>query len=190
MIYVLSGPSGAGKTSILKELLRVVPGLCFSVSATTRQLRNGEKDGVDYHFMSKEDFQAKIKNDEFVEWEEFFGNYYGTLKSEIKVNLDKPADTVLDIDVKGALQIKKIFPEAVIIFISVPGEDFLQRLRNRKTDSEEQIVKRADRIKFELGLKNNFDYVIENQLGDEGLQKAVNEITEIINNNRNKQNGN
>jgi guanylate kinase len=181
MIYVISAPSGAGKTTIIKEIFKILPGLKFSVSATTRQKRKNEADKKDYYFISKEDFQNKVKNDEFVEWEDVYGSYYGTLKNEIEKNLNIGNDLILDVDVKGALSIKKLYPESVIFFIDVPKEELVSRLKKRNTESEEQIAKRAERIGFEIGLKNKFDHVIENSSSIGGVQLAVNEIVEIIN---------
>ncbi len=181
MIFVIAAPSGAGKTTIIREIFKIFPDFRFSVSATTRKRRRNETDGKDYYFIPKEEFQEKIKNDEFVEWEEFFGNYYGTLKKEIEKNLYGEHDLILDVDVKGALSIKRLYPQSVIFFINVPKDELADRLKKRNTESEEEIKNRANRIEFEIGLKNKFDHVIENSSEPGGLEKAVREIEEIIN---------
>ena len=186
MILVITAPSGAGKTTILRELFKLFPGLNFSVSATTRGKRINETEGKDYYFISKEEFQNKIKNDEFVEWEEVHGNYYGTLKTEIEKYLSYTQDLILDVDVKGALSIKNRYPDSHVFFINVPKEELIKRLKNRKTETDEQINKRAQRIEFESGLKNKFDYVIDNSSAPGGLKKAIEEISEIINKIKNK----
>jgi guanylate kinase len=190
MILVVTAPSGAGKTTIVRRILGYLPKAKFSVSATTRNKRENEVDGRDYCFITPEEFRAKIKNHEFVEWEEVHGNYYGTLKKQIDDSLDSNQDILLDIDVKGALSIKKLYPEAVTIFISVPKEELIRRLEKRKTESEEQIKKRAERIEFESALKDNFDYAVENLPGDGGLDTAVKKVEDIINKHKAKQNGN
>jgi guanylate kinase len=181
MILVITAPSGAGKTTILRELLKIFPDLNFSVSAATRKKRDNETEGKDYYFISEEEFRSKINNDEFVEWEEVHGNYYGTLKSEIEKFQKNSRDLFLDVDVKGALSIKKLFPDAHVFFINVPKEELIRRLKGRKTETEEQINKRAERIEFESGLKDKFDYVIDNNSTPGGLKKAIEEISEIIN---------
>src|SRR5260221_8550380 len=149
MILVITASSGAGKTTILRELFKIFPDLQFSVSASTREKRNNETEGKDYYFITKEEFQNKINNDEFVEWEEVHGNYYGTLKTEIEKFLSNTQDLILDVDVKGALSIKNLYPDAHVFFIDVPKEELLRRLKGRKTETEEQINKRAARIEFE-----------------------------------------
>ncbi len=146
MILVITASSGAGKTTILRELFKIFPDLQFSVSASTREKRNNETEGKDYYFITKEEFQNKINNDEFVEWEEVHGNYYGTLKTEIEKFLSNTQDLILDVDVKGALSIKNLYPDAHVFFIDVPKEELLRRLKGRKTETEEQINKRAARI--------------------------------------------
>jgi guanylate kinase len=182
MLFVISGPSGTGKTTIIRELFKLLPDLRFSVSATTREKRQDEINGKDYYFITKQDFEEKIKRGDFVEWEEVHGNLYGTLKSEVENNLNKPYDIVFDVDVKGALSIKKAYPESVTIFIDAPKEDLLERLKRRKTEPEEAIKNRLKRMELELGFKNKFDHIVFNQTGSDGVKNAVKEIIGIINN--------
>jgi guanylate kinase len=182
MLLVISAPSGAGKTTIIKELLKKLPSLRFSVSATTREKRTDEKDNVDYYFISKEEFQEKIRRNEFIEWEELYGDYYGTPKTEIEKSLSDSSDMVFEVDVKGALSIKSMFPEAVTIFVDAPKDDLIRRLRNRNTDSSEQIKKRIARMELEISLKRRFDHIVMNTADHSGLENAVNQIIGIINN--------
>jgi guanylate kinase len=181
MLFVISAPSGAGKTTIIKELFRRNPALKFSVSATTRKIREGEADGKDYYFLSEKEFEEKLKMGEFVEWESVHNYRYGTLKSEIENFINTKSHLVFDVDVKGALSLKRIYPDAVIIFIDVPFEQLMKRLKNRNTESEDQIKKRSERIEMELTEIDKFDYIIDNSDKAGGLEKAVNEINEIIN---------
>jgi guanylate kinase len=180
MLFVISAPSGAGKTTIIKELFKENPDIKFSVSCTTRPKRAGEQNGIDYFFLSDKEFDEKLASNEFVEWENVHGKRYGTLKSEIVKYINSPHNLVFDVDVKGALSIKKLYPEAVLIFIDVPKELLLSRLKNRKTETDEQIRKRAERIEMEIKEKDKFDYVVENSEGAGGLINAVNELNKII----------
>ncbi|MCI0450711.1 MAG: guanylate kinase [Chlorobi bacterium] len=181
MLFVISAPSGAGKTTIIKELFKLLPELEFSVSATTRKKRDGETDGKDYYFISQDDFKKKIDGDEFVEYEEVFGNYYGTLKSEVEPCLGKNRHLIFDVDVKGALSLKKLYPEAVTVFIDVTLDELVERLKTRGTESNEEIEKRISRIKEELEQKKLFDYIVPNPSKPNGLQNAVKEVEKIIN---------
>ena len=181
MLYVIAAPSGAGKTTIVKEILRTNPELVFSVSATTRYMRENETDGKDYFFFSKEDFRKMIENNELVEYETLFnGDYYGTLRSFVNENLEKNKSVIFDIDVNGALNIKKIYGErAKLIFIMPPDiETLKERLKKRATESPEQIAERIKRVDLEIGKKNDFDYIVVN----ENLDKAVTEVQNIIRN--------
>ncbi len=176
-LFVFSAPSGAGKTTILKELLKTFPELKYSVSATTRKKRPGEIDGVDYHFLTEEEFKKKIENNEFIEWEKFYDYYYGTLKNAVEDNLANGYNTIFEVDVKGALNIKKFFPDAVLIFIVPPDIEALkQRLLNRKTETEDDIKKRIERAEMELGYRDKFDYVVENS----DLVRAIEEVKKIM----------
>ncbi len=179
MLYVIAAPSGAGKTTIVKEILRNNPGLIFSVSATTRSKRDNEIEGKDYFFFTKEEFEKKIGNNELVEYETLFnGDYYGTLKSFVNGNLENNKSIIFDIDVNGALNIKKIYGDkAKLIFIMPPDiETLKERLKKRATESNEQINERIKRVDLEIGKKNDFDYIVVNQ----NLEKAVSEVQEII----------
>jgi guanylate kinase len=180
MLFVISAPSGAGKTTIIRELFSILPGLRFSISATTRPKRKIEKEGKDYYFIPKEEFDEKIKKGEFVEWEEVHGNLYGTLKSEIENNINSPLDIVFDVDVKGAINIKKLYPKAVSIFINAPVDEIKNRLKKRSTETEEQINKRLTRLELELSYKDRFDYTVQNNSSPGGIKNAVEEIVMII----------
>ncbi len=163
-IIVISSPSGGGKTTIVRKLLSEFPDIVFSVSATTRPRRADEIDGVHYFFLTEKEFEEKIKNDEFIEWERFYDYYYGTLKSSVIDNIKKGKAVLLEIDVKGALSVKKLFPDAVLIFIDVPSfDELVDRLKKRKTESESDIKKRIDRAKMELSYKDKFDYIFTNK---------------------------
>lgn len=185
MLFVISAPSGAGKTTIIKKLFKKMPGLKFSVSATTRPKRTGEKNEIDYYFISKDQFKKKIDRNEFIEWEQVFGDYYGTLKSEVDRAAEENSDMVFDVDVLGALSIKKLSPQAVTIFIDAPREDLVRRLKERNTDTEQQIEKRIKRMDMELDLKEKLDYTVTNRTNHSGIEDAVKQIIEIINKSKN-----
>lgn len=189
MLYVIAAPSGAGKTTIVRELLKRNPGMVFSVSATTRAKRAGEKDGSDYFFVKKEDFLKMIEAGDLVEYELLFnGDYYGTPRSFIETNMKFGRDMIFDIDVNGALSIKRIFGnDAMLIFIKPPDLATLRgRLRNRGTETEEQISERMMRVEKELKCADRFDKSIVN----DDLEKAINEIQIIINQHKPTKNGN
>ena len=162
-LYVISGSSGVGKGTVIKELLRKHPEFKLSVSCTTRAPREGEVDGVNYFFLSKDEFQRRINNGDFLEWAEFSGNMYGTGKDYVEKTLNAGHDLILEIDTKGALNVKSIMPEAKLIFILPPSmEELESRLRGRKTESEEAIQKRLASTKLEIENSKNFDYKIVN----------------------------
>ncbi|MCC6865383.1 MAG: guanylate kinase [Ignavibacteria bacterium] len=177
MLFVICASSGAGKTTIITELFKVIPDISFSVSATTRKKRPEETEGRDYFFLSVEEFNRKKANKEFIETEEVHGNQYGTLKSQAEPYLHSSKIMIFDVDVKGGLSIKKMFPQSVLIFIDVPFDVLLTRLKNRNTESPEEIEKRASRFKMESELKVKFDYIVDNS---NGLKKAVKETESII----------
>lgn len=178
-LFVFSAPSGSGKTTIVREILKQYPEFIFSVSATTRKRRNVEKDGQDYFFISEEDFKTKIDNGEFVEWEKFYDYYYGTLKKIVDDNISRNLVTVFEVDVKGALSIKKVYPFATLIFIAPPSiEELKERLIKRNTESDEDLRKRIERAEMELGFQNQFDYIVKN-INLEQAKKEVKEIIEI-----------
>lgn len=177
-IFVISSPSGGGKTTIVRRILSEFPEIVFSVSATTRPKRPDEIDGVHYFFLTEEQFLDKIKNDEFIEWERFYDYYYGTLKTFVIDNIKNGKSVLLEIDVKGALSVKKIFPDAVLIFIDVPSfEELVDRLKKRKTESETDLQKRIDRAKMELSYKDKFDYIFVNK----DLEEVTSQIKSLIN---------
>jgi len=180
MLFVFAAPSGTGKTSIYKEILKDNPEIDFSVSATTRKKREGEKDGIDYFFLEKEDFIKRVERGEFVEYEKIFDdNYYGTLKSYIDKKISEGKDVIFDLDVKGAISIKRIYKEkAVLIFIKPPNKEVIkQRLLNRGTESIEVIERRLASFDFEMEKIKEFNYVVVN----DDLNKAIKEVQEIIN---------
>lgn len=176
-IFVISSPSGGGKTTIVRRILSEFPEIIFSVSATTRPKRSDEIDGVHYYFLTEEQFLEKIKNDEFIEWERFYDYYYGTLKTFVIDNIQNGKSVLLEIDVKGALSVKKIFPDAILIFIDVPSfEELVNRLKKRKTESETDLQKRIDRAKMELSYKDKFDYIFVNK----DLEEVTSQIKSLI----------
>lgn len=180
-LIIIASPSGGGKSTVAKHLLKVFT-LEFSISATTRTKRPGEEHGREYYFISNDEFKYKIENEEFVEYEEIFGNQYGTLKSEIDKALLNNRKLIFDIDVYGALSLKMFYPEhTLLIFLSPPNIDLLEeRLRNRNTESEEQIQARISRAKMEMEKAPNFDYVIVNDVLEETLKKVESIIRKNI----------
>jgi guanylate kinase len=176
-IFIVSGPSGAGKTTILNRFLRDDKKSAFSVSYTTRKKREGEKDGVDYHFIDRKGFNELIRENALLEWEEVHGELYGTPKDEIFKNMERGIDVFLDVDVNGALRIKSMVPHAVLIFIEPPSkEELIKRLKIR---GEEEIVKRLERVEKELEAKKFFDYVIINGSLDEAYENFKRIVEEV-----------
>jgi guanylate kinase len=179
-LIVISAPSGCGKTTIAKAILVKYPTMLFSVSATTRSSRAGEVNGRDYFFLTRQEFEDCMRTGDLVEWEEIYGNYYGTLKSEIHRALDHGYSMMFDVDVKGALSIRRHFPnDSVLIFIKPPSMEVLKkRLENRKTENPETLKRRLDRVPMELKQGSQFDYQVVN----DDLNTAVAEVSEIIQN--------
>ncbi len=178
-LFVFSAPSGTGKTTIIKNVLDSFPNLSFSISATTRKKRITEKDGVDYFFLTEDEFKEKVSNDEFLEWGKFFGYYYGTLKKNVFDCIDKGKSILLEVDVKGALNIKEVYPDSILIFISPPSiEELKKRLYNRRTESDEDFKKRIERAEMELKYREKFDYNVYNY----NLEDAKKEVNKIIEN--------
>lgn len=176
-LYVISGSSGVGKGTVIKAFLAKHPEFKFSISCTTRAMREGETDGTNYFFVTKEEFQKSVRNDEFLEWAEFSDNCYGTKKDFVQKNLEEGKNVLLEIDTQGALQIKEKMPEAVLIFIAPPSyQDLEYRLRNRNTESEEAIEKRLAFVKMEIENSKFFDYLVINDL----VEIAVEEIEKIV----------
>ncbi|HEY3425647.1 MAG TPA: guanylate kinase [Negativicutes bacterium] len=177
ILIVLSGPSGTGKGTICRELLCSYPNLHYSISATTRPPREGETNGVNYWFISQEEFQAKIKADELLEWAEVYGNYYGTLRCYVNELLVSGKNVILEIDTQGAMQVKTKFPQGIFIFIVPPSLDELaNRIYKRGTDTRESIRKRLNCASSELAYVHHYQYVVVN---DE-VPKAVHKIEAII----------
>lgn len=177
-LVIVSGPSGSGKstvTKIVKDRLNIP----LSISATTRQPRVGEVDGKDYYFLTTEEFENKIKNDEFYEYANVHGNYYGTLKKVVEDNLDKGLNVILEIDVQGALIAKEKKKDAVLVFFKTENMEILEeRLRNRKTDSEEVIKTRLENALKELEYQPKYDYIIINVDIEKSCEKLINIINE------------
>ncbi len=179
-IIIITAPSGAGKTSITRHLLRTFSDkLTFSISAATRECRGNEQNGVDYYFMTADDFTNKIQHDEFVEWEMVYeGKYYGTLKSELHRIWSNNKIPVLDVDVKGAIHVQQQFPESTLsIFIEPPSVDELKRrLMSRGTENEASLNARVSKAAYELSFAQSFDYIILNN----DLKNACSEAEAIV----------
>ena len=178
LLVVMSGPSGVGKGTVRRALFQMTGhDLVYSVSMTTRAPRPGEVDGVDYYFVSKETFLERIKNNQFLEWAEFVGNYYGTPRDKVEEQLDQGKEVVLEIEVEGALQVRKQMKDAVFIFIVPPGKKALYyRLQERGTDTPEMIEKRMRKAEAEFLLAHKYDYIVVN---DE-VHNAADRIMAII----------
>ena len=177
-LFIISAPSGAGKTTIAKAVLQKFKDMCYSISYTTRKPRAEERDGVDYHFVSKQDFKNGIKKARWAEWAEVYGNYYGTSAEFIEKKLSSGCDILLDIDVQGTLQILKHHPDSVTVFILPPSINALRkRLEMRGSDSQAVIEKRLINAKKEMAQKKIYRHIIVN---DE-LSAAIDEICAIFN---------
>lgn len=175
--FIISGPSGVGKSTVLKELFKDRDDLYFSVSATTRAPRPGEVDGVHYHFTDVDHFQQLISEDAFLEYAEYVGNFYGTPKKFVDEAMEQGKDVILDIEVQGALQVTSKRPEVVRIFIAPPSWKALEeRLTGRGTDSAEKVQKRLVRAKVELQTANTYDYFVINDT----VERAVRELNAIM----------
>ncbi|MBF4508888.1 MAG: guanylate kinase [Aeromicrobium sp.] len=176
-LIIISGPSGAGKGTLVDRLVARVPRLWVSVSATTRAPRPGEVDGEDYVFLSSEEFARRIDEDDFLEWAEVHGNRYGTLRSEVERRLAEGRDVVLEIDPQGAFQVKELMPEAVLVFIIAPSLDELERrIRGRGAETDEQVRTRLATAVRELELVECYDHVVEN----DDVARATDELVALI----------
>lgn len=177
ILFVVSAPAGCGKDTILEQALSRGINLHYSVSATTRAMRPGETDGVSYHFKTREQFEEMIAQNQLLEHTEYCGNYYGTPRKAVEDMLENGKNAVLKIEIEGAANVKKLFPEAVLIFILPPSmEELERRLRKRGTEDEPTIQKRLAQAKTELSYAKNYDYAITN--GD--LEKAVDDLVAVV----------
>ncbi len=175
-LIVVSGPSGVGKGTIVKTLVKRREDVVESVSCTTRLPRTGEIHGREYYFLSKEEFVRRIGENDFLEYDEHFGNYYGTPKSFVREKL-KEKHVILEIDVVGALNAKKAFPESVLVMVAPPSmEELKRRLKGRGTETDEEIENRMERISYELSQQDKYDYVIVN----DDLEEAITALSNII----------
>lgn len=182
-LFIFSAPSGSGKTTIVKHLLSTNQNLSFSVSATSRPPRGNEKNGIDYHFLSPEEFKQRIENKEFLEWEEVYtGIYYGTLTSEVEKLRNLGQHVIFDVDVIGGCNIKKHYGEkALAVFVKPPSVDELRkRLVFRSTDSKEVIESRIAKAEYELSFETKFDIVLINENLDEALKRAEKIVQEFL----------
>ena len=177
LLVVVSGPSGAGKGSVLNMLRQLNPNVRFSVSATTRLPREGETDGLNYFFKTTDEFEKMIKENKLVEWVRYCGNYYGTPIKQILDNKRLGYDVILEIEVEGALNIKRKFPDSVLIFLLPPSfEELKKRIEGRGTEKPEVIAQRLEKARNELLFVDKYDYVLVN----DSLQEAVEDINSIL----------
>jgi guanylate kinase len=177
IVYIISAPSGSGKSTLVNELLKLVPNLDFSISYTTRKLRGSEQNGKQYHFVSREEFEQMIRDDEFLEHAEFDGNYYGTARRFLQETGEKGHDLLLDIDVQGTAQIKRKLPQAVTIFVLPPDRKTLEwRLRKRSEDAEEVIARRLAAATREIENYNKYDYILIN----DDLEESIDRLEAIV----------
>jgi len=176
-LYILSGPSGAGKGTVREKVFKTVSDLSYSVSCTTRSPRECELNGVDYHFISVDEFKRQIAEDKFLEWAEVHGNFYGTSRTFIEPLLEKGIDVMLEIDVQGALQVKEKMPEAITVFLTPPSMKILEeRLRGRGTNDDADIKLRMKNAEREMSYADKYDYKIVNDDADKASEEFVNLI--------------
>lgn len=181
--FVISAPSGTGKTTVVKRILKEVPDCVRSVSMTTRKRRQDEQEGIDYRFVDPETFRKKIDEGDFFEWEEVHGHLYGTPRSLLEEARLQGKSVILDIDVRGALSVKRAYPDSCLIFLKPPSKEVLERrLKGRKTEQEEALRARLKAAERELEEQKNFDYVIIN----DDLEKAIGEVRKLIEEKRTK----
>lgn len=176
-LFVVSAPSGAGKTTLCRDVRERVPGLAYSISVTTRPPRPGEIDGIDFRFVSEAEFRARLERDEFAEWAIVHGNLYGTQARPLEEALARGQDLLLDIDTQGAGQLRLRYPEAVLVFIVAPSmAELEQRLRERRSDPQHEIARRLARAREEIALWRRYDYLIVNQ----DVKEAMEQLAAII----------
>ncbi len=177
-LFVISGPSGAGKGTLVSRLMEAVPDARLSISATTRKPREGEVDGVHYHFITRDEFMELVDEDGFLEWAEFAGNCYGTPRSFVEQSMAKGAQVILEIEVQGAFQVREKMPDAHLVFIEPPSLEVLEeRLRGRGTEDEEAVQRRLATARVELSRKMEYDI----RLVNDDLERAVDELISIVN---------
>ena len=178
LLIIISGPSGAGKGTVCKGLMSMqLPELEVSVSATTRKPRTGELEGISYFFKEKEEFEQMINQNEFIEYAQVYDNYYGTPRSHVQEKLDNGKDVILEIDIQGAMQVKKNNPEGVFVFIMPPSfEELKNRITSRGTESQADIIKRLHEAYNEVRLSRNYDYIVIN----DDVQLAAEKVKSII----------
>ncbi|MEW9667561.1 guanylate kinase [Ammoniphilus sp. 3BR4] len=177
LLIVLSGPSGVGKGTVCAALRKTMPQLVYSVSATTRAMRQGEQEGVNYFFKTQQEFRHMIENDQLLEWAEYVGNYYGTPRGFVEQTLDEGKDVILEIEVQGALQVKEKFPQGIFIFLAPPDlEELRNRIVGRGTESEETINSRMSVAKEEIELMDKYNYVVVN----DQVELACHRIQSIV----------
>jgi guanylate kinase len=177
MLIVISAPSGCGKSTIVRAILERVDGLGYSVSATSRPRRSGEVEGKSYYFLSRQEFEQRIRSAAFLEYAEVHGNLYGTLRSEVEKNLARGLDVVMDVDVQGGLQLRRTVSDTLLIFLAPPSMEVLEkRLRGRASDSEDAIRLRLENAKREMRFWPQYDYVVLN----ESLEEAIHNVENVI----------
>ena len=173
-LIIITGPSGVGKGTVVKEILEKEKNIWLSISATTREPREGEKEGENYYFLNREKFKKMIEQNLFLEWAQFAGNYYGTPFSSVNEKIEKGFTVLLEIEVEGAKQIKEKFPNSVSIFLLPPNKEELERrIRSRGTEKEEAIKKRLSRANYEISASNQFDFELTNYNVDETVNRIV-----------------
>ena len=176
-LTIITGPSGVGKGTVVKNILKKDKNIWLSISATTREPRKGEENGRDYYFLTTKNFKEMIENEMFLEWAEFAGNYYGTPINNIKEKIKNGYKVILEIEVEGACQVREKFPDTNSIFLLPPDKKELEkRIRNRGTDNEKSILQRLERADFEISSAKDFDYVLKNY----EIDKTADEILKII----------
>ncbi len=179
LLFVVSGPAGGGKGTVVKKILENHPEIALSISMTTREPRPTETPNVEYYFVSKEAFLERIEKGEMLEYAEYNGNYYGTPKAKVMESLENGRDVILEIEVEGAMQVKNAFPEAITIMLTPPNKEVLEaRLRGRGTETEENILKRLAKAKLEIQFMPKYDYSVVNE--DNGVEECAELIYSIM----------